>query len=322
MRRPNKRASPPREVISLRNETNRAFSPDHEAMVLQHLQRRSNAEYAESTPVRFAAGGQSFESMVEAALSAERDRCRALAAAAQAAQPRRLLYSIDDVSSVHPPSDRARRRLAEHKRQVEAEAQARRQNALRAGHTSRSDALPPPPRPPYAPPGARVPQGVAVRPQADMEDPVESATRRAIELSLRTNEPMPVRRPTPEPPGSENAQQRVGSHPSLDAAGSLPQPNARPASPAWEISDFSYESLLDLGSLNASTGLSRAQLAKLPSRTYQGETVDCSICLDDVVAGNACMTLACKHVFHARCILSWLARTNRCPTCRYEIVRR
>jgi hypothetical protein len=92
----------------------------------------------------------------------------------------------------------------------------------------------------------------------------------------------------------------------------------------WEISDFSYETLMDLGSMAVSTGLSKDQLARYKSRPYPADVspADCPVCLDDVVAGQPTLTLACKHSFHDACIRSWLARTNRCPTCRFEVPRR
>jgi hypothetical protein len=96
-----------------------------------------------------------------------------------------------------------------------------------------------------------------------------------------------------------------------------------PSAGGWEINDFTYENLLTLGTMAVSTGLSKEQLARYKSRPFEGtEPADCPVCLEDVVAGQPSLTLACKHAFHDNCIRAWLARTNRCPTCRFEVVRR
>jgi hypothetical protein len=134
----------------------------------------------------------------------------------------------------------------------------------------------------------------------------------------------------------------------------------------WELNDFSYEALLELGSMAVSTGLSRAQLAKYKPKPYQKPLVskksstpsmhpssrpgsrisrsndtkpstaggsggvkghgddddaECTVCLDVVEVGQDSLTLPCSHAFHHKCIIQWLSRTNRCPTCRYEIQR-
>lgn len=102
-----------------------------------------------------------------------------------------------------------------------------------------------------------------------------------------------------------------------------PGQQARRTGDGWELQDFSYEALLELGSLAVATGLGKDQLSKMKAHTFnEPEPVDCSICLEDVNVGSACMKLVCQHVFHPNCILQWLARTNRCPTCRCEIRRK
>jgi hypothetical protein len=90
-----------------------------------------------------------------------------------------------------------------------------------------------------------------------------------------------------------------------------------------ELQDVTNEALMELGSLAVPTGLSKEQLAKMKAQPFaSNEPVDCAICLDDVKPGDQSMKLLCKHVFHPQCIVQWLARTNRCPTCRCEIRRK
>jgi hypothetical protein len=45
----------------------------------------------------------------------------------------------------------------------------------------------------------------------------------------------------------------------------------------------------------------------------------CSVCLDDVVAGEERITLRCTHRFHAECVLRWLDDHDSCPACRQAV---
>ena len=136
------------------------------------------------------------------------------------------------------------------------------------------------------------------------------------------------------------------SHP--PAAGRRrPQPTQTGAGGAgggqWELQDFSYESLLELGTMAVSTGLDKKQLERLRPVPYQGckgskfrtaegrppssscqqvRLEECSVCIEEVLLGSPSLELGCGHTFHFNCIVPWLARTNRCPTCRFEVLRR
>ena len=121
------------------------------------------------------------------------------------------------------------------------------------------------------------------------------------------------------------------------------------ANAEWEINDFSYEALLDLGSMAVATGLDKRQLERYkpvlltksnqqqllsasgrstttkgssPQPVNIGDTDDCSICLEPMEEGERVLTIQCKHLFHYPCIIQWLARTNKCPVCRFEIPRK
>lgn len=98
----------------------------------------------------------------------------------------------------------------------------------------------------------------------------------------------------------------------------------------WELNDFSYESLLELGSMAVSTGLDKKQLQRIKPVTLtpnllrgsDDRTVDCSVCLEHVSLGDQCILLGCGHVYHPGCILPWLAKSNKCPSCRFEVARK
>ncbi|XP_042400704.1 E3 ubiquitin-protein ligase ATL41-like [Zingiber officinale] len=63
-------------------------------------------------------------------------------------------------------------------------------------------------------------------------------------------------------------------------------------------------------------------LAELPCFELKQEAGDeCAVCLEKLEAGDCCRRLpACNHVFHSRCVDSWLRRSSRCPTCRTSAV--
>ncbi|KAK3042245.1 hypothetical protein RJ639_001840 [Escallonia herrerae] len=45
----------------------------------------------------------------------------------------------------------------------------------------------------------------------------------------------------------------------------------------------------------------------------------CSICHEDFVLRDMVNRLPCSHIFHTRCILRWLKRSNTCPLCRSKV---
>lgn len=52
-------------------------------------------------------------------------------------------------------------------------------------------------------------------------------------------------------------------------------------------------------------------------RTWQGEDVQCAVCLSDVCRNSISRTLPCGHVFHKSCVDLWLVDGchNSCPLC-------
>ena len=45
---------------------------------------------------------------------------------------------------------------------------------------------------------------------------------------------------------------------------------------------------------------------------------ECSICLEQFNKEESIKELACYHLFHPKCIDTWLERNNECPNCRSE----
>ncbi|CAN8274760.1 unnamed protein product [Cochlearia groenlandica] len=74
--------------------------------------------------------------------------------------------------------------------------------------------------------------------------------------------------------------------------------------------------------LEPSNGLSPICLKKLPKFKFSDSDEDqinkcCVICIDEFGQGQSCRRLPpCGHVFHQKCVDSWLIEVATCPICR------
>ncbi|XP_039750822.1 E3 ubiquitin-protein ligase RNF181 [Pararge aegeria] len=64
---------------------------------------------------------------------------------------------------------------------------------------------------------------------------------------------------------------------------------------------------------------SKEAVKNLPMITIQTKDKSCTICLLKFRYNEKAKELPCHHVFHKKCILTWLNQTNSCPFCRYEL---
>ncbi|KAM7510977.1 hypothetical protein LguiB_009852 [Lonicera macranthoides] len=46
------------------------------------------------------------------------------------------------------------------------------------------------------------------------------------------------------------------------------------------------------------------------------QLMNCAICLEDFLDGCECTRTWCSHVFHYRCMIPWLVKSDSCPICR------
>ncbi|GMI83993.1 hypothetical protein HRI_002068600 [Hibiscus trionum] len=76
-----------------------------------------------------------------------------------------------------------------------------------------------------------------------------------------------------------------------------------------------------------SSGFSTKQLKKLSQFRFSQETEgdnsesdSCAICLDGFRQGQWCRNLVgCGHLFHRKCLDSWLIKVTSCPICRTRV---
>ncbi|KAL1506782.1 hypothetical protein ABEB36_006083 [Hypothenemus hampei] len=80
-----------------------------------------------------------------------------------------------------------------------------------------------------------------------------------------------------------------------------------------------FEELRALHGNGLSPPASKAAVEALESETISKSGINCPICLSEYSVGELVKKMPCKHFFHPHCILPWLAKTNSCPLCKFEL---
>ncbi|KDP39315.1 hypothetical protein JCGZ_01072 [Jatropha curcas] len=67
-------------------------------------------------------------------------------------------------------------------------------------------------------------------------------------------------------------------------------------------------------------GASVDSVKKLDKIRIEGsEILVCSVCLEELSIGSEATRMPCSHVYHQKCIVEWLKKSNTCPLCRYQM---
>ncbi|CAL1142395.1 unnamed protein product [Cladocopium goreaui] len=64
-------------------------------------------------------------------------------------------------------------------------------------------------------------------------------------------------------------------------------------------------------------GMSRDARAELRVKTVLEEDI-CVVCQETMPAGSKAKAMPCGHLFHDDCLISWVKKSNSCPTCRFD----
>ena len=92
---------------------------------------------------------------------------------------------------------------------------------------------------------------------------------------------------------------------------------------APNIDNMTYEELLALedkiGYVNK--GFKKEEINKIKSEKYNlNDNINCVICQDIIKEGDDVKKLNCLHIFHIKCIDTWLLKEKNCPFCKEEII--
>ena len=92
---------------------------------------------------------------------------------------------------------------------------------------------------------------------------------------------------------------------------------------APNIDNMTYEELLALedkiGYVNK--GFKKEEINKIKSEKYNlNDNINCVICQDIIKEGDDVKKLNCLHIFHIKCIDTWLLKEKNCPSCKEEII--
>lgn len=100
----------------------------------------------------------------------------------------------------------------------------------------------------------------------------------------------------------------------------------------WQvnIAEMSYEDLYEMFGPGEGVmkGASESCIEKLPRYMVtkenkldaSGDSLSCTICLQELLQGETARSLPlCHHVFHMACVDKWLVRHGSCPVCRQGI---
>ena len=91
----------------------------------------------------------------------------------------------------------------------------------------------------------------------------------------------------------------------------------------YEPSDEELE-LIDLneGCIDVLSDSERHMLTHYVVKKVDSNTVECPICLDNLMFRQHARILPCSHTFHKKCIDTWLKKDRRCPFCRSDVAQK
>ena len=55
------------------------------------------------------------------------------------------------------------------------------------------------------------------------------------------------------------------------------------------------------------------------SREEKNHNKSCIICFEEYMDESVVSKLECKHIFHTKCLSTWIEKNQSCPLCRFKI---
>ncbi|BFG20317.1 hypothetical protein CerSpe_065920 [Prunus speciosa] len=49
------------------------------------------------------------------------------------------------------------------------------------------------------------------------------------------------------------------------------------------------------------------------------ESDSCTVCMEEFNGGSEIACMPCLHLFHEKCVVTWLKQSHYCPVCRFEV---
>ncbi|GJN08313.1 hypothetical protein PR202_ga26219 [Eleusine coracana subsp. coracana] len=98
-----------------------------------------------------------------------------------------------------------------------------------------------------------------------------------------------------------------------------------------EFDDLDYDTLRALDADNSphACSMTEEEINALPKNeggfkahgtsTTLDDELTCSVCLEQVDAGDLLRSLPCLHQFHVNCIDPWLRQQGTCPVCKHQV---
>mmetsp|Transcript_4621 Transcript_4621/g.11848 ORF Transcript_4621/g.11848 Transcript_4621/m.11848 type:complete len:84 (-) Transcript_4621:55-306(-) len=79
--------------------------------------------------------------------------------------------------------------------------------------------------------------------------------------------------------------------------------------------------------VRSAQGVESHRLAQFPTCTFSSildsamrrNETDCSICMEAYSGEDVLRTLPCFHFYHQQCIDRWLASSQVCPICKFDV---
>jgi hypothetical protein len=90
----------------------------------------------------------------------------------------------------------------------------------------------------------------------------------------------------------------------------------------WLIQHYAPETLTSKEKKKTKKKEKKEEISVYKYRYKKSRVLKCSICQDNFYKDQKVKKLCCKHIYHEECINKWMERSNTCPICRKDIIKK